>query len=261
MKKYYLLFLLFLKTLTCSASPSLPVPEVLQHSTQLLLVLSPEWNSFQGTLQRYQRSAPGKAWHLVSKEPIQVVLGKNGMAWDPELVGQYPLPQAERKKQEGDGRSPAGVYEMGTAFGFSTDTRFIPRMKWQYLPLKTTSICVDDKTSQYYNELIDSAAVSDWKAGTSGEHMLEIVPQYTWGSVINYNKNNVVGNGSCIFMHVWLDATAGTAGCVAMEQDKIIKILGWLDPAKKPVIAMFPRDAYKDIQNKWRLPRVKKELT
>lgn len=261
MKKYYFIFLLLLhalcfKTATCSVSTSLPVPDVLQHSTQLLLVLSPEWDSFQGTLQRYQRSAPGKAWHLVSKKPIQVVVGKNGMAWGAEFVARYLLPQTERQKQEGDGRSPAGIYEIGTAFGFATDTRLIPRMKWQYFPLKTTHICVDDQTSQYYNQLIDSTAISDWKPGTTGEHMLQTVPQYTWGSVINYNKDNVPGAGSCIFIHVWREAAAGTAGCVAMEQDEIIKILRWLQPAKKPVIALFPRTVYKDIQNKWELPRM-----
>lgn len=268
MNKYYnysfyfellLLLIVFLfKTATCSASVPLSIPDVLQKSKQLLLVLSPGWDSFQGTLQRYQRSAPGQAWHLVNKKSIQVVVGKNGMAWGAELVGQDQLPQTERKKQEGDGRSPAGIYELGTAFGFASDTRLIPGMKWQYLPLKATSICVDDKTSKYYNQLIDSVAVTDWKSGTSGERMLEIVPQYTWGSVISYNKSNMVGDGSCIFMHVWRNAMAGTAGCVAMEQNEIIKVLSWLDPAKKPVIAVFPLDAYRDIQSKWGLPLVSK---
>ncbi len=253
-KKSLSFTILFFISLSCSASTLLSGPKLLHNSRQLLLVLSPTWNSFQGTLQLYQRPALNNRWRLVSKGPIPIVLGKNGMAWGPEVSQWYPLSATEQQKQEGDGRSPAGIYPLGTAFGFAPNARSIPHMNWPYLPLTNTSICVDDKKSSYYNQLIDSATMNNWDPNTSGEHMLEIVPQYTWGSVIRYNETNTVGNGSCIFMHVWKSPEAGTTGCVAMEQDELVHILSWLDPAKKPVIVVLPQAVYNDVQSQWGLP-------
>ncbi len=259
MKKYLqlLLFMIILsfKTITSFAVVLPPMPAVLNNSQQLLLVLSPTWDSHQGTLQRYERQGESGNWILVSEKSIPVVVGKNGMAWAPNLLQPaYQLPHSDKKKQEGDGRSPIGVYDLGTAFGFASDASLIPQMKWPYLALKSSSICVDDRTSHYYNQLIDSSTKADWNPKTTGEQMLTVIPQYTWGSVIHYNQNNVVGDGSCIFMHVWKGPDSVTAGCVAMDQDELVKILGWLDPEKKPVIGMFPIEAYKYLQRAWGLP-------
>ncbi|MCD6038984.1 MAG: hypothetical protein K0S27_384 [Gammaproteobacteria bacterium] len=243
--------------MTCSASPIWFKPNKWQGSQQLLLVLSPAWYSVQGTLQRYERCASNHAWCLVDKEPIPVVVGKKGMGWGVEWVQQHGMPLLEPIKKEGDGRSPAGVYSLGSAFGFSAVPRsIIPSIKWPYLALKTTSICVDDQVSSYYNQLIDTRTVAHWKGKINGEGMRAIIPQYTWGVVVNYNKDNLKGAGSCIFMHIWTNAYHGTAGCVAMEQDKIMHVLGWLDPTKKPVIALFPYRVYKTIQKEWDLPLV-----
>jgi len=56
--------------------------------------------------------------------------------------------------------------------------------------------------------------------------------------VIEYNMHPIVkGKGSAIFLHVWKQRGA-TAGCVAMSEEMVLRILGWLDPAKKPLIIM-----------------------
>jgi len=47
----------------------------------------------------------------------------------------------------------------------------------------------------------------------------------------------VKGKGSAIFLHVWKGGGA-TLGCVSMPEEMVLKILGWLDPAKKPLIIM-----------------------
>jgi L,D-peptidoglycan transpeptidase YkuD (ErfK/YbiS/YcfS/YnhG family) len=47
----------------------------------------------------------------------------------------------------------------------------------------------------------------------------------------------VKGKGSAIFLHVWKDR-GSTVGCVAMPEEIVLKILAWLDPAKKPLIVM-----------------------
>lgn len=196
----------------------------LEKSCQLLLVVIQDWHTAHGTMQRYQRNNARHTWNAVGK-PLAVVIGKNGLAL---------------MKKEGDLRSPAGIFPLGTAFGFSPDLK----IKMPYLQLTADSICVDDLQSKYYNRIInaDSIMQPDWK---SGEKMREI-PQYQYGALIQYNTNHpVAGAGSCIFLHVWRHSDVGTAGCVAMQQSDLKQVLNWLDAAKQPAIALLPRELYK----------------
>jgi len=60
---------------------------------------------------------------------------------------------------------------------------------------------------------------------------------YKYGIIIEYNTNPVIkGNGSAIFLHIWKAEDMPTAGCVAVSQENILKILDWLDPAASPLI-------------------------
>ena len=62
---------------------------------------------------------------------------------------------------------------------------------------------------------------------------------YKYGIVIDYNTDPVIkGNGSAIFLHIWKSEGIPTAGCVAVSEEDIIKILGWLDPAASPLMIM-----------------------
>lgn len=203
---------------------------------QLLVIISPDWNSNHAKLQRYQRSS--NAWQPVGTA-IDVMLGKNGIA---------------KTKKEGDLRVPSGIFTLGTAFGFSkTNTIGI---KLPYLPITNTTVCVDDLKSPYYNQIINSAQVAK-TSWNSGEQMQEKVPQYTWGVTVNYNTSKPIpGAGSCIFMHVWTTPSTPTVGCIAMSEANIKHILTWLDPAKKPIVAVFPISDYIKLQELMNLPKV-----
>jgi L,D-peptidoglycan transpeptidase YkuD (ErfK/YbiS/YcfS/YnhG family) len=48
----------------------------------------------------------------------------------------------------------------------------------------------------------------------------------------------IKGHGSAIFFHVWKRKNFQTAGCVAVSEEDIIKILEWLDPNAFPLIMM-----------------------
>src|SRR5438309_10656489 len=75
---------------------------------KLIVVTSPGWNDVNGTMTRYERH--GNAWKKIS-EPIAIVVGKNGMAWDDHFTLRSP-DSAGTIKHEGDGRSPAGVFRI-----------------------------------------------------------------------------------------------------------------------------------------------------
>lgn len=202
--------------------------KLLSTSKQLLVVSTADWNAATGQLQRFKRDSLKSAWHPVGKA-IPVVLGKNGTAWGNEYRTVYPT----RIKKEGDGKTPVGIYPIGKTFGFAEKSKTM-----NYFPLTTTSICVDDANSIYYNQLIDSsrAAKIDWH---SGEKMRE-VPQYEIGAMILYNTPPAQNAGSCIFLHIWKNQNAGTAGCIAMEKTNLTEILNWLDAKQKPMIAVLP---------------------
>ena len=60
---------------------------------------------------------------------------------------------------------------------------------------------------------------------------------YKYGIVIEYNTDPVIkGNGSAIFLHIWKNESIPTAGCVAVSEENLIKIIEWLDPVASPLI-------------------------
>jgi len=72
--------------------------------------------------------------------------------------------------------------------------------------------------------------------------MLRADGLYDAGAVIEYNTDPVVpGLGSAIFLHIWReDGAKPTAGCVALPEDRLRELLGWLDAEAAPVIFLGP---------------------
>src|SRR5256886_14454751 len=83
--------------------------------TQLILGIAPTWNSMRGDLRLLER-ARGGDWVSVAG-PFPVLFGKNGVAWGTGLAGQN---EAGLRKQEREGRGPAGGVEIGHVFGYAS---------------------------------------------------------------------------------------------------------------------------------------------
>ena len=234
---------ILLKTLWVAFFPLVAMAQGLDGSDQLIVVTSKSWDATQATAQRYERR--GKTFAKF-EAPFAVVLGKNGMGWGKGLldIGQSEGPV----KQEGDGKAPAGMFTLGTAFGYepSTETRL------PYLSLTPTLECVDDSDSAHYNALVDAALVAkDWR---SSERMRRSDELYRQGIVIEHNTPASPSAGSCIFFHIWRGPTAPTRGCTAMEPANIARLLDWLDPNKSPVLVQLPEAQYEQLRERWKLP-------
>ena len=195
------------------AGCSMLTSDPLAGSRQALVVLTEDHEATSGTLQRYERDAGG-VWRAVGGR-VAVVVGRKGLA-------------AEGAKREGDGKSPGGIYSLGTAFGFDPTVNF----RVPYRQLRDTTECVDDPASRYYNQIVDRDAVPrvDW----SSSEKMRAIDQYRWGIVVNYNTPPEPRRGSCIFLHIWSGPSSTTAGCTAMEQEDLETILRWLDPSANP---------------------------
>ena len=149
------------------------------------MVTTPDWNAVDGHLQRYERAKPRGAWHSVG-EPIPIVVGKTGLAWGIGVIASDD-PQVRAAsdpiKREGDGRAPAGVFALGTAFGDAAQPMSGSRLP--YISLTPSVECVDDAGSKFYNRVLDRSTVTpDWK---SSEHMRSVGEAYRWGIVVGHN--------------------------------------------------------------------------
>jgi len=240
------LFLLFFLLGTASGQDS-GIWHAWEGEKKLIIVTTPDWNAVQGTLTRYERRE--REWIKVG-EPIQVAVGRAGLGWDPALkrpsADRYPGPI----KHEGDGRSPAGIFQLkqGT-FGFANQ---LPGSH-VYMPLTPSIECVDDPDSRYYGRIVDRASVDqvDWK---SSEKMSSI-PQYRWGVIVSYNMDQPVrGDGSCIFLHQWRGPTNGTSGCTAMSPEDIETLVHWINGQVQAVLVELPQPEYERLRTHWQLP-------
>lgn len=139
-------------------------------------------------------------------------------------------------KREGDGCTPAGVYRLGTAFGYDPN----PGLAWPYRQVTENDLWVDDPTSPDYNRLVASGSTK----ATSFEVMRRQDDLYRQGLVVEYNTDPVVpGHGSAIFVHRWSGPGRPTAGCIAFAAEDLAAILRWLDPTSRTCIAIgLPED-------------------
>ena len=241
------------------AAPQPAAPQAFAHSTQMIVVVTPGWDAVQGRLQRFERADTHESWRPVGA-PIAIVVGSKGMGWGIGLIAAgHPGVRIEPEpvKIEGDGKSPAGVFALGTAFGDAAQP--LPGIKLPYLVLTPSIECVDDASSKNYNRIVDRSTVApDWN---SSEHMRDVGESYRWGIVIDHNATVPgsttprPGGGSCVFLHIWHSPDRGTAGCTAMTGDNLESLLLWLDPARRPVLVQLPEPAYQRLAVPWGLPR------
>jgi D-alanyl-D-alanine dipeptidase len=230
------------------------VPAPLARAEQLVVVTTPDWDSTSGALWRFSRGAHGAAWHL-DAPAIPVVVGRTGLAWG---VG-FDAGRSGPRKQEGDGKSPAGVFPLDTAFGFApADSARDVRLP--YVQLTAGTDCVDDTTSIHYNTVIDRerAPRVDW---ASAEHMRE-VGQYRIGVIVGYNAAPpVAGRGSCIFLHIWNGPGSVTAGCTAFDANALAAVIAWLDPSRRPALVQLTSADYRRVRRAWALPPLARAST
>jgi D-alanyl-D-alanine dipeptidase len=247
-------FVLPILLLLCGADVSAQVKPLapFSESLQAVVVTTKDWSAVRGEAQIYERADNKSNWKAVGKS-FPVVVGKNGMAWSD---GLNELPSDTGRllmKTEGDGKSPAGIFGLSSAFGTIEKN---DRVNLPYTKLEQWTECVDDLKSSQYNRLVNRTKIGnyDWK---SSEKMLEIGPQYDLGVFVEHNPEKQSGAGSCIFLHIWKDAKTGTAGCTAMARDNMETILYWLDARKNPVLIQLPAEDYRKFQTYWKLPKLK----
>ena len=219
-----------------------------QPSRQLVLVTTPDWNSNHGTMQTYERDSRG--WREVG-DAAPVMIGRAGAAWGLGLHDPQPGPA----KVEGDGRAPAGVFAIGTAFGYATSAA----TALPYAAMDADDYCIDVNGSPLYNRIVDAKVVGASAIAGSTEPMRRDVhadgdQRYRLGFVIEHNAQARPGAGSCIFAHLWKSPGDATAGCTAMDDVVMTRLLSWLQPTQRPILVLLPHSEYARLRGAWQLP-------
>jgi|LSQX01.3.fsa_nt_gb L,D-peptidoglycan transpeptidase YkuD (ErfK/YbiS/YcfS/YnhG family) len=192
----------------------------LNGSKQVIIVAVKKESDFKAILYTYELTEDG--W----KKPFQqmsAVIGEKGMS---------------ANKKEGDMKAPAGIFKIGKAFGIPEE--YYLDTKLSYTCTTYNDYWIDDPESVDYNKWINYAGDPDkrWK---SFERLR--IPLYKYTVVIEYNTETIIkGKGSAIFLHLWRNADASTSGCTALSEKDMLKVLGWLDPSKNPVIIQGSED-------------------
>lgn len=229
---------------TASAATTVPPwhPTRLTHlgdASQVVVVAASSWRTTWATLRGYERSGAGTWREVVPATSAR--LGSRGLV----RGGQ---------RRQNTGTTPAGTYGLVAAFGLLADPgarlsyrRLAPHDTWPYEPR-------DPRT---YNVFQTRDVPGRWRSQYV-EHLAQHRVQYRYVVVLDFNlpaPPYVLGadglrraarppdtrRGGGIFLHV--SDGRSTAGCIAVSQSAMRRILRWLDPARRPVIVVGPTSA------------------
>src|ERR1700682_5516327 len=116
--------------LGCQPQMRIKAHQLVDASEQIVVVVTPDWASTTGTMQRFERATPPSDCNSLPSA-VPVVVGRTGIAWGVEFDG---VSGKGPHKHEGDGKAPAGVFPLDTAVGFAPRDS-MPTVKLPYFQL------------------------------------------------------------------------------------------------------------------------------
>jgi hypothetical protein len=208
---------------------SISFSTLLFSAQQIILVVADDFKAKQAQLEFFEDN------NILFSTTTNI--GTNGLGWG---LGEVLLEQKEGEplKHEGDMKAPAGIFKLTEVFGYAHR----PLSNLPYLFASKELICVDENSSNFYNQII-------MKKGNekSFEYMKREDEQYLLGIVVAHNQEAKEGRGSCIFIHVQKEDNATTAGCTTMTKEELQKVLQLLDKHKNPLLIQIPKSSSKEI--------------
>jgi L,D-peptidoglycan transpeptidase YkuD (ErfK/YbiS/YcfS/YnhG family) len=201
---------------------------------QVVIVTAKDSRTTYGTLTAWEREGNG-SWRRV----IATTTARLGFS------GTIPA----RDRRQGTGKTPTGTFGFVSGFGRRPD----PGTKLPYRHIdRDDAWTYNPRVPRTYNMM--QTAPRSWNSyGGYVERLWSYGIQYDYVAVMDYNlpKGPVrtgadgirrtkepadTSRGGGIFLH----ASNGkvTAGCIAIDRDRMRAVMRWLDPAKSPVIVV-----------------------
>ena len=225
--------------------------EIKKETKQVILGIAENWNSSYVTLMHFERGGLGN-WRKVGTWKGR--LGRNGLAWG---LGLHDIPAGAKMKKEGDGRTPAGIFDISHgAYGYAADIR--KKSDLAYHQITTRSLWYEDTSSPYYN----SFRLIDHEPRTTAEKKAQMRQGDYAHSLKLFISHNAPprakpGFGSAIFFHIWRGGgSKSTAGCTTMSEQNLQAMISHIDPKKNPRYVILPRAEYERVKEHWKLPKI-----
>ena len=217
-------------------------------SKQAVVAYASGWNSSNADLYLYEKN--GNDWVKVDG-PIKVRLGRNGLVWG---KGIHKVPSGATTKKEGDGKSPAGIFHIGGAWGDAPAIQKHPRLP--YRKVTPQDLWVEDSKSPFYNQhkILPYVPKTEWE---KKQQMKQNDSAHSLKLFIAHNAppKATPYAGSAIFFHIWRGGgSKPTAGCTTMAKGNLKKLVARIDPDKNPVYVLLPMAEYKAYRGPWKLP-------
>ena len=200
-------------------------------------------------IDKYEKILSANSWQLADKDQLLIVFSKNdttnkavlaafekkGGRWQVHFnpviasIGKNGFARTDEKK-EGDNKTPSGLFALGQLFTYESAVK----TALPFIQSTADDKWIDDPASDEYNTYVRGRT-----SANSFEHLLLKSIYYKYCMVIEYNTHPVVkGKGSAIFFHLADDVYTPTAGCIAINEKDMLRILQWFQPGKKKVILM-----------------------
>lgn len=214
--------------LVTPASAKPECPEALNQALRLIVVTVADAAAAPAIVETYERETSVTDWRPAGGL-MTAVVGRKGIAWGAGFRDRAE--PGEPLKQEGDLKSPMGIYALGPTFGFEAST-YSGHLKLQ----KGRHVCVEEPRSRSYGRIVASKVV---ETGFKYDEMAN-EPLYRRGVVVDYPADAANKAGSCIFIHVWRKPGKGTAGCVALDEADVARLQDWSSAAPAAIAILDP---------------------
>ena len=136
------------------------------------------------------------------------------------------------KEREGDKKTPVGAFRVTMAFGIkdSPGTAGIA-----YTKLNEYHYWSGEQAT--YNTFVDARDLG--RSWVAGEHLITYNPFYNYALAFDFNKAGVYKKGSAIFLHCTKPNRKYTAGCIAVTERYMKKIMQ--NTTKHTMIFIYPQ--------------------
>ena len=156
-----------------------------------------------------------KGWLTGAGLTVPVALGRSGI---------------RANKREGDGGTPRGIFHPRKLW-WRADRHQRPRSFLATRAITFADAWCEDPNDRHYNRPIRVTHDHTGDRLMRADHLYDFVVE------IDHNtRPRVAGRGSAVFLHLARDNFGPTAGCVAMTQSAMLRLLRRLGPQTRIII-------------------------
>lgn len=157
---------------------------------------------------------------VVAGQRLDCSLGRNG---------------ARRRKREGDGATPLGIFPLRGVF-YRPDRQAQPRTALPIQRIAPDDGWCDEPTHAAYNTRVKLPFEGSAEALWREDHLYDLL------AVVGYNDDPVrPGAGSAIFVHIAGPGFPPTEGCIALDRKRLERLIGLARPGDAIAISRSRR--------------------